>query len=146
AVHTDVPEFRGANRKIYPQWLMVVMHHSGLFDAYRMPIATAVGWFNDCQGGEFAFYPGGIDGEATTLPAHANTGIILDTDSVFHGVDPVVAHAPMPRMHPGMQLAWDDGRWSLRDGNAVLARYGWEEVRFSISWKAYCFADEAERR
>ncbi len=32
AVHTDVPEFRGANRKLYPQWLMVVMHHSGLFD------------------------------------------------------------------------------------------------------------------
>jgi hypothetical protein len=41
AVHTDVPEFRGANRTLYPQWLMVVMHHSGLFDAYRMPIATA---------------------------------------------------------------------------------------------------------
>ena len=32
AVHTDVPEFRGANRKLFPQWLMVVMHHSGLFD------------------------------------------------------------------------------------------------------------------
>ena len=59
AVHTDVPEFRGANRKLYPQWLMVVMHHSGLFDDYRMPIATAVGWFNDCHGGEFAYYPDG---------------------------------------------------------------------------------------
>ena len=59
AVHTDVPEFRGANRKLYPQWLMVVMHHSGLFDEYRMPIATAVGWFNDRHGGEFAFYPQG---------------------------------------------------------------------------------------
>jgi hypothetical protein len=44
AVHTDVPEFRGANRKLYPQWLMVVMHHSGLFDDHRIPIATAVGW------------------------------------------------------------------------------------------------------
>src|SRR2546426_4229003 len=64
AVHTDVPEFRGANRKLYPQWLMVVMHHSGLFDEYRMPIATAVGWFNDCHGGEFAFYPQGGDGPA----------------------------------------------------------------------------------
>ena len=40
AVHTDVPEFRGANRKVVPQWLLVVMHHSGLFDEYRMPIAT----------------------------------------------------------------------------------------------------------
>ena len=25
------------------------------------------------------------------------------------------------------------------------ARYGWDDLRFSISWKAYCFADEAER-
>src|SRR5207247_3739537 len=44
AVHTDVPEFRGANRKLYPQWLMVVMHHSGLFDGYGMPIRTPPRW------------------------------------------------------------------------------------------------------
>ena len=31
-MHTDVPEFRGLNRKIVPQWLLVVMHHSGCFD------------------------------------------------------------------------------------------------------------------
>jgi hypothetical protein len=146
AVHTDVPEFRGANRKLYPQWLMVVMHHSGLFDGYRMPIATAVGWFNDCRGGEFVFYPEGVAGTCEALPARANTGIILDTDSVFHGVDPVAAAGPMPAMRPGMQLVWDAGQWVLRDGTAVLARYRWDEVRFSISWKAYCFADEAERR
>ena len=24
-------------------------------------------------------------------------------------------------------------------------RYDWDELRFSVSWKAYCFADEAER-
>jgi hypothetical protein len=146
AVHTDVPEFRGANRKLYPQWLMVVMHHSGLFDEYRMPIATAVGWFNDCRGGEFAYYPDGIDHACATLPARANTGIILDTDSVFHGVDPVGGGTALPVMRPGMQLVWGDGRWALREGAAVVARYAWDEVRFSISWKAYCFADEAERR
>jgi hypothetical protein len=146
AVHTDVPEFRGANRKLYPQWLMVVMHHSGLFDAYRMPIATAVGWFNDCRGGEFAYYPDGIDGECATLSARANTGIILDTDSVFHGVDPVGGDTRLPAMRPGMQLVWDDGRWALRADGAVIARYPWDEIRFSISWKAYCFADESERR
>jgi hypothetical protein len=53
AVHTDVPEFRGCNRKVMPQWLLVAMHHSGLFDAWRMPIATGVAWFHDCEGGEF---------------------------------------------------------------------------------------------
>src|SRR5262249_2483957 len=32
AVHTDVPEFRGANRTREPEWLLVAMHHSRLFD------------------------------------------------------------------------------------------------------------------
>ena len=37
-------------------------------------------------------------------------------------------------------------RWSVREGDAVIASYDWDELRFSISWKAYCFADAAERR
>ena len=38
-----------------------------------------------------------------------------------------------------------DGVWRVVDGDDVVARYRWEELRFSISWKAYCFEDEAER-
>ena len=40
------------------------------------------------------------------------------------------------------------GRWSLRPyrgSEDVLETYGWGDLRFSVSWKAYCFADEAER-
>ena len=48
--HTDIPEFRGASREDFPHWLLVVMHHSGLFDAWRVPIAAAVCWFNNCHG------------------------------------------------------------------------------------------------
>ena len=147
AVHTDVPEFRGANRKKYPQWLMVVMHHSGLFDAWRMPIVTAVSWFNECRGGAFVYYPEGASGRAAALPAKPNSAIVLDTDSVFHGVDPVAPGEPVAPLKPGMRLVFDgDGRWSIRAGDEVVARYGWNDIRFSISWKAYCFADEAERR
>ena len=53
AVHTDVPEFRGLNRKLVPQWLLVVMHHSGLFDRWRLPIATGIAWFG-ARGGRRA--------------------------------------------------------------------------------------------
>src|SRR4029079_5989635 len=62
AVHTDVPEFRGANRKVVPQWLLVVMHHSGLFEQWRMPIATGIAYFGDAKGGELAYYPDGPAG------------------------------------------------------------------------------------
>lgn len=146
AVHTDVPEFRGANRKRFPQWLLVVMHHSRLFDAWRMPIVTGVAWFSACEGGEFVFYPDGPAGAAATLPAKRNTAILLDTDSVFHGVDRVAARGEMAPLRPGMQLVFDGaGRWSIRDGESVVARYAWDEMRFSVSWKAYCFSDAAER-
>ena len=148
AVHTDVPEFRGVSRKTHPQWLCVAMHHSGLFDDWRMPIATGVSWFHDCKGGEFAFYPDGADAPPVALPVRYNTAILLDTDSVFHGVDRVrETAAPVDLLRPGMKLfAEGGGRWRLVAGEETVARYDWSDLRFSVSWKAYCFADENEKR
>ena len=149
AVHTDVPEFRGANRKLLPQWLLVVMHHSGLFDEYRMPIATAIAWFHDCDGGELAYWPEGRSAEVARHEVRFNTAMVLDTDSVFHGVDRIadVAVDDLPRIRPGTTLDFvGDRQWALRsrDGEE-LGRYDWSQLRFSVSWKAYCFVDEAER-
>jgi hypothetical protein len=148
AVHTDVPEFRGVSRKRDPQWLIVAMHHSRLFERWRIPIATGVAWFGDPEGGEFVFYPDGPLGPPVALVARHNTAILLDTDSVFHGVDRVAeSRVPMPDLRPGMRLRFDgesEESWSLADGDQVLARYRFRDLRFSISWKAYCFADEAE--
>ena len=121
AVHTDVPEFRGANRTLFPQWLMVVMHHSGPLRPWRMPIATGIAYFADESaglpaGGELAYWPDGVDGAVAVLPTRHNTGIVLDTDSVFHGVDRVGAPDDGTRgpVAPGNVLAHDGGRWVLR--------------------------------
>ncbi len=146
AVHTDVPEFRGANRKLYPQWLMVVMLHSGLFAPWRRRIATGIAYFGKAQGGALAFYPDGREGPARTLEARHNTAIVLDTDTVFHGVDRVAETQPLLATRAGMQLHWDGSGWRAGPEEAPLARYAWSEVRFSVSWKAYCYRDEAERR
>ena len=147
AVHSDVPEFRGANRMRHPQWLLVAMHHSGLFGHWRMPIATAVAWFHDCAGGEFAFYPEGPAATSIVHPVRFNTALLLDTDSVFHGVDRVAeTGGAIKPMLPGMKLRHTGGdRWHVIDGERVISEYCWSELRFSISWKAYCFADDAER-
>jgi hypothetical protein len=147
-VHTDVPEFRGCNRTKDPEFLMVVMHHSGLFDRWRMPIATLVSWWSHCRGGDFVFYPRGIDGPPATVAAKFNTAIITDTDTVFHGVDRVDSSSDeMAPIMPGMHLDYTgDAHWEVRSAAGTLARYSWNEIRFSVSWKAYCFEDEAERR
>ena len=147
AIHTDVPEFRGVSRTRHPQWLIVAMHHSGLFEEYRMPIATAVAWYHDCSGGEFAFYPDGADAPPVAHPVRFNTALLLDTDSVFHGVDRVrETAAPVDGLRPGMRLVHaGERRWCVRDGEREVTSYRWEELRFSVSWKAYCFESEAER-
>lgn len=148
AVHTDVPEFRGANRRAYPQWLMVAMHHSGLFERWRMPIATGIAYFGTSSGGELAYYPDGPDSPPRTHPTRHNTAVLLDTDSVFHGVDRVGGlSAPAPPLLPGHRITYEgDDTWTARDqDDAVVARYPWDDVRLSVSWKAYCFEDEDER-
>jgi hypothetical protein len=149
AVHTDVPEFRGANRKIVPQWLLVAMRHSGLFERWRMPIATGIAYFGGGRGGELAYYPDGADGPVRTYAPRHNTAVMLDTDTVFHGVDRVLGdEAPLAELQIGMRLHHEgERRWTLRepDDRTVVAAFATDDLRYSVSWKAYCFADEAER-
>lgn len=147
AVHTDVPEFRGASRKEFPEWLLVVMRHSGLFEEWRMPIATGICYFGGGEGGELAYYPDGAAGDAAVYRPRHNTAAMLDTDTVFHGVDRVRGdESQLAAIEPGMQIIYaGDDRWEVRDGDAVAATHRSDELRLSISWKAYCFADEAER-
>ncbi len=111
AVHTDVPEFRGLSRKQVPQWLLVVMHHSGRFDRWRLPIATGITWFGSSDGGDLSYWPGGPDGPAARLEARHNTAAVLDTDTVFHGVEPVgPPGAVLPPLELGAVLAPVGGR------------------------------------
>jgi hypothetical protein len=153
AVHTDVPEFRGCNRKVMPQWLLVAMHHSGLFDEWRMPIATGVAWFHDCDGGEFCYYPGGAAEPSFAKQVQYDTALLFDADSVFHGVDRIAADgagAEIAPLRPGMTLDHAGGdRWVVHEpdgSDRVVAEYDWKDLRFSVSWKAYCFEDENEQR
>lgn len=148
AVHTDVPEFRGANRKVMPQWLIVVMLHSGLFDEWRIPIVTCVSWFGAAKGGAFTFYPEGIEGDRESIPASHNSAILIDTDTVFHGVERVARQdVEMPEITAETRLHYlGDDQWQLRNGETELEEFGWPDLRYSISWKAYCFRDDDEKQ
>ena len=146
AIHTDVPEFRGANRKVVPQWLLVTMLHSGLFEKWRIPIVTCVSWFGNAGGGAFTFYPEGANGARAAIPAHHNAAILLDTDSIFHGVERVAGGLPaLPLIgqHTRLHFCGND-HWQLIDSDEILAQFSWSQIRYSISWKAYCFSGAQE--
>jgi hypothetical protein len=146
-VHTDIPVFRGVNRQTVPAWLRVVMLHSGLFADRRIPIVTVVLHFGDPHGGEFVFYPDGPDGRAATRVATHNSGVMIDADSIFHGVDRVHGDdTGVMQLRSHMRLVHEDGDgWRLRDAQRTVARFASGDVRFSVSWKARCFVDQAEQ-
>jgi len=149
-VHTDVPAFRGAERGYVRPWLLVVMHHSGLFEPWRIPVATAVVYVSDCLGGDFTYFPeGGSEPTTTTFHPSANSAIMFDGDTTFHRVEPVgTGKDDCPDIEAGTRLASiGSERWQLMDpdGENVIAKYKSADLRYSVSWKAYCFADRAER-
>jgi hypothetical protein len=45
-----------------------------------------------------------------------------------------------------MRLRHDGGgRWHVAAGDERVAELTTDDLRYSVSWKGYCFADEAER-
>ncbi len=148
-LHTDVPEFHGFDRERAPEWLLVVMQHSGLFRAERVAIATGVSWFGEAKGGEFVCWPEGREGSAKTVTIADDRGVVLDTDSVFHAVAPVAwtRGSERPLVEVGAQMRWEPARgaWVVSQRGVELIALAPEDVRISISWKAWCFADADER-
>lgn len=142
--HTDIPEFRGMDRTRDPAWLLVTMGRSGLFEPWRVTIATAVAWFYAGQGGGFTYWPDGPDTAPLTRPAETNTAVVGDNDVMFHRVESI--GGPEDDMLAGLTL---DSRlepagrsgWQVVDGERVLGTYRNDQVRISVSWKAQVFAN-----
>ncbi len=151
--HYDVSEFRGANTTFLPPWLLPVMSGSGLFEPWRVKVATAILYPGPGPGGgRFVCYPDGPAGRPVTYEARANRAVVLDSDTVFHGVDRTAGDNPaIAKITNRSWLEPHGTTWTLcrnrTDGtNQTLATYPVADVRISISWKARCFADEADRR
>ncbi|NLA34137.1 MAG: hypothetical protein GX868_00425 [Actinobacteria bacterium] len=143
--HLDVPAFRGITRLEYPIWFLKVMMSSGLFEPWRIKIATAVSWFYDGPGGDFHYWPQGIDGGSVVVesPFH-NVAVVADNERTFHGVAPV--GPPGSTMPEGIasdcRLVRGDGRWEIIDGAAAnLGHIDDDIARVTISWKADLYED-----
>ena len=147
--HTDIPAFRGIDRTRHPVWLLVTMGRSGLFERWRVPIATAVAWFYDGDGGGFTYWPDGPDAAPRTRPAATNTAVVGDNDVMFHRVesiggtddDMVRCLTLDSQLRPGGPRGWD-----VVEGERVLGSWTDRQLRVSVSWKAQVFADEAAAR
>lgn len=147
--HLDVPAFRGVTRADHPIWLLKVMRQSGLFEAWRTKIATAVSWFYDGPGGDFEYWPAGPEGDRRVeSPPFRNVSVVADNESTFHGVAPL--GPPDARLPDGLDSSCrlarsGDGGWVVLGGDgAAVAHFSDDEVRITVSWKADVYADRAE--
>jgi hypothetical protein len=126
-------------------WLLVAMHHSGLFAERRIATVTAVAYVEGCDGGEFGWYE---EGELRTVTPGVGNAVVFDADTVFHSVLPIGAESELPPPNdPVMRLGRDGKRqWALSSRGERTATYSSDDLRFSVSLKAYCFPDEATHR
>ena len=145
ARHTDIPAFRGVSRERYPTWLLNCMLHSGCFDRWRVRIATAVCWYYEGVGGEFTYWPEGWDGDEVTVDPPYNYGVMGDNDYMPHRVECIGAESDYAKYGFDATITLTpDRRWIIEEPGHEPVRHAFDEVRVSLSWKAFVFDDANE--
>lgn len=102
-MHLDVPYFLNADRSSLPQWLLVMMKQSKLFDDVYIPDIKGVLWLSehkykpDVNGGHFYMYPSyktdvfsqtkKLNDDYIMVESTYNRAILFDGGQIIHGVD-----------------------------------------------------------
>lgn len=139
ATHVDVPSFDGARREQYSLPFLKAMGNSGLFEGWRVVQAGAVSWFYDGPGGNFDYWPEGLDGPMLSEQApFGNVALMADNDRMYHRIGFIGdSNAVVPRISASAQIQPDgDGNWTIVENGEVRATYPSRAIRLSIVWKA----------
>jgi len=137
--HVDNPSFYGATRIEYPLPFLRVMGGSGLFEAWRVVRASTISWFYEGKGGNFDYWPEGLDGPMLSeQPPFGNVALCGDNDRMYHRIGPIGnGTEEMPRMSASAKIQPDgEGNWIILENGEVRATYPSHAIRFSVLWKA----------
>ena len=154
--HLDGVWFRGASRFHVPQWLLAVMAFSGLFADRFIDQVQLVAYYHEwnddaggARGGAFAHWSA-RDGSAALLAPAPGSGSAVDGSKTVHAATLFEPAAAAPRLDKGQRHALvynaKNATWGLVSGGAATM-HAWTEdqLRFSVVYRARCFASEAER-
>jgi hypothetical protein len=146
--HLDLPFFRGAHKREVPLWMLAPMGYSGLFQHWAVPVASVITWFFDGDGGEFEYWPEGLDAPSQRVAnLSSNQGVLADNEYMYHRVcqiGPEDAFLPGNRIPFEAMLERTESGWRIVANGRVLGEYPAGGIRASVLWKAYCFRDQAE--
>lgn len=137
--HIDFPAFRGATRERYPLPFLKAMGSSGLFETWRVLQAGALWWAYEGIGGNFDYWPEGLDGPMLSeRPPFRNVSLVADNDRMYHRIGAIGdPDASLPRMSASAQIhPAGDGNWTIIENGEVRATYPGREIRLTVVWKA----------
>jgi hypothetical protein len=137
--HVDNPSFCGATRLEYPLPFLRVMGSSRLFEAWRVVRASTISWFYEGRGGNFDYWPEGLDGPMLSeQPPFRNVALCGDNDRMYHRIGRIGnGTEEMPRVSASAKIQPDgDGNWVILENGEVRATYPSHAIRFSVLWKA----------
>jgi hypothetical protein len=145
--HVDLPVFRGFAAPQAPVWFLMNMSYSQLFLPWMVPIASGLAWFYKGIGGAFEYWVDGPDQPPQVERRLWNNGVMSDNEFMFHRVDAIGTPEDQARLSvllkPSDLLHYVGGdRWEIRDGDDVMESLAADQLRISLLWKAYVFADE----
>lgn len=137
--HVDIPSFYGATRGDCPLPFLKAMGDSELFEAWRVVRAGAISWFYEGTGGNFDYWPEGLDGPMfSERPPFGNVALLSDNDRMYHRIgamgDP---DAELSQMSAEAEIQPNgDGDWAILENGEVRATYPSHAIRLSVLWKA----------
>ncbi|MDE2436402.1 MAG: hypothetical protein KGM49_09090 [Sphingomonadales bacterium] len=148
--HLDTPSFRGIRYENSPTWLCSIMGRSGLFKDYLIKMAQVITWFSNDPASGFTYWPSGpLEKPARVKSPIYNRAVVVQNEMLVHRGE---ANGPVERRHPhGLAFEstfngepGDPDGWQVRTGDAVIASYHTDELRFLVHWSAEVFMDFAE--
>mmetsp|Transcript_9042 Transcript_9042/g.25351 ORF Transcript_9042/g.25351 Transcript_9042/m.25351 type:complete len:438 (+) Transcript_9042:227-1540(+) len=151
ATHIDGVYFWGADRFMYPEWLLAAMKFSGLFEDRFIDQVQVVGYVHQWESaedrdGEFVYYTENADPEA--VKPYPLAGSAVDGSKTVHAaivyrrdVEP-----PILDKSDDNELVFLEGeKWELRSNGVHRQYFSTDDLRISIVYRGRCFDSEETR-
>ena len=155
ATHLDAPWYYGASRFEFPQWLLVAMTFSGLFQERFIDQVQVVAYLHEWiptldDRGDFVYY-GRDSAEFEMIGAESRAGSGIDGSKSIHAARTYRPHINPPQLDKDKDSALvyneQTDKWDLKMNEKIIARYNTTDLRTSIVYRARCFnsAHDAKR-
>jgi len=152
-LHIDAPTFDGATRTHFPQWFLVAMEFSGLFQDIYIDTVQVVAYLHQWvprkeDAGDFVYYREDSP-RFQMFPSLPRAGSGIDGAKTIHAArtyrpDEV---PPMLEKDKHSELIYQgNDEWHVFMGDKFLRKYTTNDLRVSIVYRARCFSSEMARK